>query len=171
MSLEGITPLKRKKRKITKNTPEIARLANIIDHIARYCWHGIPALQGITPEPTREQIEDALLKRDTHPKEDIMDDFDKVIKETPWNDIVAAVKRFKFYNKEDWQIYVEYIQANAMHATAWGMPSSKQMVAEKLGVSPYRIRRIIELVPVRIAIGVSTGIDTNTGSVSFYVVE
>lgn len=53
-----------------KDVTEITKLARIIDVIARKCWRGLPALLGDAPEPTRQQLKDALFFRPS-PDEDI----------------------------------------------------------------------------------------------------
>lgn len=159
------------------DVPEIHKLARIIDVLARKCWRGLPALMGDAPEPTREQIKDALFfrpsldadletkvsgggsleGREIAQEDTMIDEIDAVLSCIPWAEIVRTTKRYAKEYPEEWAIYKRYIINQEQTRSGWGTEGALMRTAEVFNTSDYIIRQRARSVPYAIARAVSMG--------------
>ena len=160
-----------------KDVDEITRLARIIDVIARKCWRGLPALLGDAPEPTRQQLKDALFFRPS-PDEDLgtkvqssgsgegreiaqedtmIDDVDSVMSAFTWAELVQTVKWYKREFPDRWEMYRRYIVMSETIKSGWGREGALSRTADAFGVTDFIIRETVRDVPYKIARAVSMG--------------
>lgn len=156
---------------------EIQRLARIIDVIARKCWRGLPALMGEVPQPTRQQLKDALFFRPSPDadlgikihgggslegreiaQEDAMiDEIDSILVLFPWAELVRCVRQYMNEYPQSWQMYRRYIIASEQARSGWGKEGALARTADAFDVSDYVVRETVRSVPYEIARAVSMG--------------
>lgn len=160
-----------------KDVDEITRLARIIDVIARKCWRGLPALLGDAPEPTRQQLKDALFFRPS-PDEDLgtkvqtsaryedpeiarseilIDEVDSVLSAITWDELVQTVRWYKKEFPDRWEMYRRYIVMQETIKSGWGREGALSRTADAFGVTDFIIRETVRDVPYKIARAVSMG--------------
>lgn len=156
---------------------EIVQLAKLIDAVARRCWRGLPALMGQAPEPTREQMKEAVFYK---PKKDIervhggtieqengdvkreiffIDNIDPLLKAVPWPDLVLTVKWFIKARPQDWNMYITLLCNTETARARWGSRSAAETLAERYGVSVQNVYDVSRGVPRAIARAASIGIE------------
>lgn len=158
-------------------TDEVRKLANVLDVIARKCWRGLPALMGLEPQPTREQLKQALFFRPS-PDEDLgtkvqssgsgegreiaqedtmIDEVDSVMSAITWAELVQTVKWYKREFPDRWEIYRRYIVMSETIKSGWGREGALSRTADAFGVTDFIIRETVRDVPYKIARAVSMG--------------
>ena len=159
-----------------KDVPEIERLAQCIDLIARRCWRGLPALMGKAPEPSREQLKQAFFfkpmpddlgvkvqgggsgeGREILQADSFIDNFDPVFEAVQWREIVAGVKWFSLSHAPEWNVYVEFISDKETGRARWNTEGTAERLARKYDITATGVYDIVRKTPRQIARAISMG--------------
>lgn len=157
---------------------EVRKLANVLDVIARKCWRGLPALMGLEPQPTREQLKQAFFFRPS-PDEDLgtkvqgggslegreitqedamIDEVDSVLASVSWAEIVKTVQWYAREYPVLWAMYKKYIVNQETLKIGWGREGALSRTASAFDASEYQIKTAVRCVPYKIAQAVSMGL-------------
>lgn len=158
---------------------EVRKLANVLDVIARKCWRGLPALMGLEPQPTREQIKEAFFFRPSPDAADLgikvqgggslegreiaqedtmIDEIDAVLAAVPWAEIVKTVQWYAREYPVLWAMYKKYIVNQETIKIGWGREGALSRTASAFDASEYQIKTAVRCVPYKIAQAVSMGL-------------
>ena len=157
-----------------KDGPEIDRLARCIDLIARRCWHGLPALLGKAPQPSRDQLKQAFYYRpssddlgvkvqgggsgdgrDISQADSFIDDYDPVFDNVSWADIVEGVKWYSQAHAPEWQMYVTFVSYKETGRAQWNGEGTAEKLARKFDLTPASVYDIVRKTPRRLAWAIS----------------